>query len=212
MNSEPKPKGREAVKLWRRKKIIDATIEIITRHGIAGTTIARVVELADVSMGLVNVHFKSKDALLTEVLRQMADEYKLHWRHKLEVAALEPASRLQALVLADFDPEVLNLKTLGIWFAFRAQVRARPGYLDLVGTRESEQIQTTVELFRKLNRETGLEHDAVLLTRALSAMLEGLWTEYYLYPGEFDRDGALASVFLFLNVLYPGRFQGVGVK
>ncbi|TNF91309.1 MAG: TetR family transcriptional regulator [Gammaproteobacteria bacterium] len=60
MKPAPRPQGREAIKAWHRQKIIDATIDVITTHGIAGTTVARVVDLAEVSMGLVNVHFRSK--------------------------------------------------------------------------------------------------------------------------------------------------------
>lgn len=206
MNALPRPTGREAIKAWNRQKIIDATVDVINQYGIAGTTIARVVERAEVSMGLVNVHFKSKDALLAQVLQQMAQAYKLHWRDRLETAALDPVTQLQAMVLADFDASVLNLKTLGVWFAFRAQVRARPEYLELVGTREPEQVQLTVSLFRKLNRKTGQKHDPAILTRLLAAMVEGMWTEFHLYPREFDRSKALQGIFLFLGSMYPDCF------
>jgi len=206
MNSVPRPTGREAIKAWNRQKIIDATIDVINQYGIAGTTVARVVELAKVSMGLVNVHFKSKDALLTQVLRQMAEAYSLHWRDRLNSAEQEPVAQLLAMVLADFDASVLNLKTLGVWFAFRAQVRAKPEYLDLIGTREPEQVQLMISLFRKLNRKTGQKHDPVILTRLLSAMVEGMRTEFHLYPREFDRAGALQGVSLFLGVMYPDCF------
>ncbi len=206
MNSAPRPSGREAIKAWHRQKIIDATIDVINQHGIAGTTIAKVVERAEVSMGLVNVHFKSKDALLAQVLQQMAQAYQLHWRDRIETAALDPVAQLSAMVLADFDASVLNLKTLGVWFAFRAQVRARPEYLELVGTREAEQVQLTISLFRKLNRKTGQKHDPATLTRLLAAMVEGMWTEFHLYPREFDRAKAQQGVFLFLSVMYPDCF------
>lgn len=210
MKAIPRPKGREAIKAWHRQKIIDATIEVITSQGIAGTTIAKVVELADVSMGLVNVHFKSKDSLLEQVLRQMAEEYKKHWRDGLNAASPQPVDRLRAMVLVDFDPTVLNLKTLGVWFAFRAQVRARPGYRDLVGSREREQVQMTIALFRELNRATGQQHDPTTLTQLLSAMLEGSWTEFYLYPEEFEQARAITGIFLFLDTMYPGQFPVLG--
>ncbi len=207
MNAIPRPKGREAIKAWHRQKIIDATIEVITAHGIAGTTIARVVELADVSMGLVNSHFTSKEILLGQVLRQMADEYKAHWRARLEQAPAQPVEQLSAMLLTDFDPAVMNLRTLGVWFAFRAQVRARPEYLDLVGMREREQVQKTRQLFDAINRISGLNHDSAHLTQLSSALLEGLWTEFYLYPRDFNRDLSIAAVFSFLNAFYPGRFS-----
>ena len=204
MNAVPRPRGREAIKAWHRQKIVDATIEVITQYGIAGTTIARVVELADVSMGLVNVHFKSKDILLGEVLRQMADQYRSHWRARLDAAPAEAGARLKALLLADLDPAVLNLKTLGVWFAFRAQVRARPEYLDLVGMREREQMRQTIELLTEVNRVTGSPHDPATSARLLAATMEGLWAEYYLYPEEFERSRALAVIDLLLASMYPG--------
>lgn len=207
MNHIPRPKGREAIKAWHRQKIIDATIDVITEHGIAGTTIAKVVERADVSMGLVNVHFKSKDSLLKQVLQQMADAYNAHWRAMLAIASNDSVEQLKTLVLADFDPTVLNLKTLGIWFAFRAQARARPEYIDLVGSRERAQLQLTVEFFDQINQKSGQNHTAETLALALTTMLDGMWTDYFLYPDEFDRDRALQTVFLFLDAMYPGYFK-----
>jgi TetR/AcrR family transcriptional repressor of bet genes len=202
----PRPRGREAVKAWNRQKIIDATLDVITAQGIAGLTIARVVELAGVSMGLVNAHFTSKQVLLREVLAQMAREYSRHWRERFEAAPEEAAARLSALLQADLDPAVLNQRTLGVWFAFRAQARARPEYLELIGTRERDQTELTIDLLRELNRESGAKHDPVILARILAAMLEGLWTDYFLYPEEFDSEQAQQGVFLFLQAMYPGRF------
>lgn len=206
MNAIPRPQGRAAIKAWHRQKIIDATIEVITTHGIAGTTIARVVELAGVSMGLVNVHFRSKQILLSEVLRQMAEQYRTHWRSRLETAPAEAGARLKALILADLDPDVLNLKTLGVWFAFRAQVRARPEYLELVGMREQEKTRQTIALLSEINQVTGGLHDPESLARLLAATTEGLWTEYYLYPADFERSRALGSIDLLLAAMYPGYF------
>ncbi len=206
MKNIPRPKGREAIKAWNRRKIIDATIDVITQYGIAGTTIAKVVERADVSMGLVNVHFKNKENLLEEVLRQMAQEYKSHWTNQLASAPEDPVSQLKALVLSDFDRKVLNLKTLGVWFAFRAQARACPQYIELVGSRDHTLMQITVSLIHQVNQISVRDHDPDTLALALTAMLDGMWTDFFLYPEAFDKEKALASVFLFLAAMYPGFF------
>ena len=206
MKSSPRPKGREAIKAWNRQKIIDATIDVITSHSIAGTTIARVVKLADVSMGLVNVHFKSKDALLREVLVQMADDYNQNLGDALAAAPQGPGGKISALVQADLDEAVLNVRTLGVWFAFRAQARANPEYVDLTGTRDREQLSIAVSQFEELNRESGLNHPPALAARGLIAMLEGMWSDFFLYPDTFDRQGAIDTVFLYLDTLYPGFF------
>jgi len=202
----PRPKSRDAIKAWNRKKIIDATIDVLSRHGITGTTVAKVVEVADVSTGLINAHFRTMTTLLDEVLTQMADEYQQHWREYLKNASQHPDAQLRALVLADFDPQVLNLKTMGVWFAFRAMARSRPQYIELVGTREKEQMEKMKTLLRQLNKESGSTHDPQLVAKGLTAMLDGIWTDYYLYPDNFDRDINQACVFMFLDGLYPGRF------
>ena len=203
----PRPREREAIKAWNRQKIIDATIAVINSEGIAGTTIARVVELAEVSMGLVNLHFDNKARLLEAVLRYMARRYDAHWRQALQAAPDEARARIRALVLADLDPSVLNLETLGVWYAFRAQARTNAAFVPLVGSRDRELFALYVQLFESLNRECGRNHPPATVTRGLIALLEGLWTDFFLYPKAFDRADALAVVSLYLETLYPGRFD-----
>ena len=207
MELPPRPKSRDAIKAWNRKKIIDATIDVLSTDGIKGATVANVVGRAGVSTGLINTHFETMSSLLNEVLTQMADEYKRHWRDRLDSAARSPEAQLQALVQADFDPRVLNLKTMGVWFAFRAMARTNPEYVKLVGTREQEQMQIMKSIFQQLNKESGLNHNPELVANGLTAMLDGMWTDFYLFPDDFNCDIRIASVFMFLNGLYTGRFS-----
>ena len=203
----PRPRERAAIKAWNRQKIIDATIAVINTHGIAGTTIARVVEIAEVSMGLVNLHFESKQRLLEAVLRHMADRYDEHWRQALATAPDNPRAGLRALVQADLDPEVLNLETLGVWYAFRAQAQVSPMFVSLVGNRDRELSAQYELFFTQLGREDGLDYPPETVTRGLIAMLEGIWADFFLYPEEFDRNRALDMVALYLRALYPGSLD-----
>ena len=202
----PRPKERQAIKVWNRQKIIDATIAVINTQGIAGTTIARVVELAEVSMGLVNLHFESKERLLEAALGHMAEKYDAHWKATLQAAPNEAGARIRALVLADLDPSVLNLETLGVWYAFRAQTRTNPAFVSLVGNRDRQLSTQYLKLFEHLNRESGRDHPVETLTRGLIAMLEGIWADYFLYPGEFNHNDAVTLPMLYLGTLYPGQF------
>ena len=203
----PRPQQREAIKAWNRQKIIAATIAVINARGISGTTIARVVEAADVSMGLVNLHFESKQRLLEAVLRHMAERYDAHWRKALADAPDNARARIRTLVLADLDPAVLNLETLGVWYAFRAQARSSPVFISLVGNRDRELSARYEQLFTQLGRECDRNHSPETVTRGLIAMLEGIWADYFLYPEEFDRGRALDMLSLYLQALYPGPFD-----
>jgi AcrR family transcriptional regulator len=48
----------------RRAQLIDATIDLLARHGYAGTSLARIAESAKISKATVLYHFPSKDAVV----------------------------------------------------------------------------------------------------------------------------------------------------
>ena len=69
-------KRRALPKAERRNQLIRATIKCIAKKGLAATTMADITNEADLSVGIVNLHFKTKEQLLIETLRFVADEYK----------------------------------------------------------------------------------------------------------------------------------------
>ena len=75
----PKTRRRHAPPEQRREQLIKATIKCIARKGLSKTTMADVTKTAKLSLGIVNLHFQSKDKLLVETLRYIAEEYKLGW-------------------------------------------------------------------------------------------------------------------------------------
>ena len=70
------PGSRVVAKERRREQLIKSTINCIARRGIAGTTMADVTRDAGLSLGIVNLHFKSKDKLFEETLLYLSDEYE----------------------------------------------------------------------------------------------------------------------------------------
>lgn len=59
----------------RREQLINATMKSIARNGLSGTTMAEVTREAGLSLGIANLHFKSKEKLLIETLKHMTGEY-----------------------------------------------------------------------------------------------------------------------------------------
>ena len=59
----------------RRQQLIDATIRCIAQHGLSAVTMQMVTREAGLSVGIANLHFESKDNLLKETLRFVAEEY-----------------------------------------------------------------------------------------------------------------------------------------
>ncbi len=61
--------GRRPLSHIRRKEFAQAAHTSLTRHGVAGTTLARVAETAGVSKASLLHYFKTKDELLEAALR-----------------------------------------------------------------------------------------------------------------------------------------------
>jgi TetR/AcrR family transcriptional repressor of bet genes len=68
----------------RRRQLIDATIKCISKKGLGSLTLAAVAKEAGLSQGIVNLHFNSKDNLLSETLRFLIEDYDAQFMQTLE--------------------------------------------------------------------------------------------------------------------------------
>ena len=127
-------KKRTASKEERQQQLIQATIRSVARNGLSDTTMATVASEAGLSQGIINLHFQSKDRLLVETLRYIAEEYRVAWEKAVEGAGPSPAEQLAALVSVDFRQPVCDRNKLAVWFAFWGESKSRPTYPNGVPT------------------------------------------------------------------------------
>ena len=85
-----------------RQKLITATINSIAKRGFADTTLARVSAGAGLSRGIVNFHFRSKDALFLEALKFLSREYQVTWARAFDQAEPAAANQLEAVLMVDW--------------------------------------------------------------------------------------------------------------
>jgi AcrR family transcriptional regulator len=199
----PQRTVRRADKSLRRQELIDATIDSLAKRGYEATTTAVVADGAGLSRGIVNFHFESKDKLLVATLKYLSDEYRSHWRGAVKAAPGDPASRLWALVSADFDRKVCTRRKLAAWCAFWGEAKSRPTYRELCSANDEEYQQTVVDLCAAL---AGPGQDAGLIARGIVAMQEGLWLHLMMGPKEFGREDALKVARTQLASLFPRHF------
>ena len=204
---KPPVKGRAASKELRRQQLIKSTIDSIAKRGFADTTLANVADGAGLSRGIVNFHFKSKDILLIETLKHVAEEYRTAWSRALASAGPGTAEALQALVLADFEPAVCNRKKIAVWYAFYAEAKSRPTYLKLCGAMDEEHFEACRSLCADLIEEGNYEGlDATLIARSIEAMTDGFWLDLLIAPESFSRDTAGSAGLLYLTRVFPRHF------
>ncbi|MCH8228663.1 MAG: transcriptional regulator BetI [Proteobacteria bacterium] len=201
-------KKRTASKQERQLQLIRATIRSVAKNGLADTTMSTVAREAGLSQGIINLHFQSKDRLLVETLRYIADEYKTSWEKALDDAGPSPAERLAALVEVDFNMPVCDRNKLAVWFAFWGESKSRPTYRKLCATRDIQYRKELGALCQLLIEEGGYQGlDAMVLATGLSAMAEGLWLDLLISPRSLTREQARNICLAYLASAFPRHFS-----
>ncbi len=95
----------------RQSRILEAALELLSRHGIAGVNMRAVAREAGVALGLVNYYFEDKSSLIRAALHRI-DE------HDLRLVEPDPASppdeQLRKALRRVADPDLLTTRYLSL--------------------------------------------------------------------------------------------------
>ena len=200
--------NRTASKEARRQQLIQATIKCISKRGIGGTTMGEVASEAGLSQGIVNLHFKSKDNLLNETLRWVAEEYKSQFEKTLEKSGPGPEDKLLALMELDLRPSVCDRHNLAVWFAFWGEAKAVPTYQRMCDAYDREYDEVIGRLCEQIIKDGAYQAiDARTVTEALSSMTDGLWLSCLISPKSWDRQIARDAIHGYLRAVFPKHFE-----
>lgn len=201
-------KPRTASKEVRRQQLINATIDSIAKHGIAGTTVTTVTKAAGLSMGLANFHFATKQNLFEETLRFLAEEHHNHWKVSYEKANLTPVDKLRAIVAAHFHSKICNRKKIAVWYSFFGDAKARASYRKLADEIDTERRDITAELCIQIIKDGGYDNvDPVNIAYTLEGLYDGLWLNILMYPEEFSRSDMTLRIENYLSLVFPRHFK-----
>jgi AcrR family transcriptional regulator len=171
----------------RRQALVEATIECLKKYGHDGLSIRRISAQAEVSIGLINHHFPTKDALVAEAYRHFNSELVGYLQRAIVHTGGSPREQLRAFFNASFSPPNLDSDVLAVWVVFwglyrhskdiqRVQSETYHGYVDLLRS-----------MLADLERETGeLRFNLRLAAIGLTALIDGLWLEWCLDPDNFE--------------------------
>ena len=207
MAATPKTTRRTASREQRRKQLIKATIKCIARNGIGSTSIGDVATEAGLSQGIVNLHFESKDNLLNETLRYIADEYKDRFNTTLEKSGPGAAEKLLALVELDLRPSIIDRQKIGVWFAFWGEVKSRPAYRKICDERDQYYDDIIEGLCTTIIAEGAYKgFSATTVAISLNSITNGMWLSSLISPKSFDRNKALTALHDLLRRFFPKHF------
>lgn len=187
--------------------ILRATIAVIARHSLSGTTVQLVAEAAKVAPGTVILHFQKKDALLLAALEQIAAEFETARRAAFDGAAGDPVKTLEAIIEVSLDPKVSDPANVAVWYAFWGEAKARKLYLERIGSYDTVSQDGLDRLFAEIINRGGYRHlNAEALAMGFSGLLEWQWQEILVSGRSFDRDAARRTARAYLASIFPQEF------
>jgi len=197
----------EALASRTRAAILRATIAVIAKHSLSGTTVQLVAEAAKVAPGTVILHFQKKDALLLSALEQIAVEFEAARRAALAQAGDDPVTALKAIIDVSLDPKVSDPANVAVWYAFWGEAKARKLYLERIGSYDTVSQDGLDRLFAEIIERGGYRHlNAEALAMGFSGLLEWQWQEILVSGRSFDRDAAKQTALAYLASIFPQEF------
>ncbi|OYU37059.1 TetR family transcriptional regulator C-terminal domain-containing protein [Novosphingobium sp. PASSN1] len=185
------PRRRRASPLVRRADLVAATVSCLARLGAKGATGREICRQAGVSHGMLRHYFRNPDTLLLETYEQLCEDMLA----QLEAAALpyaaDPREALHRYFVAVFSDDWAGPDIIGAWMVFWQQARSRA---DFAAVSESFNLRQRA-LLERLAKGLAAGGGALPLADAialLSAVLDGLWIEYYLSAERTPRERCVA--------------------
>lgn len=189
----------------RRRQLIEATIDSITRHGLSGSTLATIADAAGLSQGSAVFYFQTKERLFAETLRAHYDEYKAAWSTAYNRAEPNPVAHLTQFVLVDLSDEICSRRNITLWHAFWGEAQARPEFAEIANAGDQERLRHLCDLAERAAPE--MTPDATWspeeLAMALDAMTDGLWMQMHIDPARRPTPAARTMMAQFIASAFP---------
>jgi DNA-binding transcriptional regulator YbjK len=171
----------------RKSRIVDAAIEVIAEHGVAGTTSRRIAAAADVPLGSLTYHFRGLDDLLAQAFRRHAERmsplYEAHFHGVRDLAGFIDA--VTTLIDGDADGDPAD------W--------AVAYELYLAALRDPA-LRTVTDDWMRRSRAVLERFVDPVTARGIDALIEGLVMHQTLATTPVDRTDTRAIVARFLGV------------
>ncbi|GAA1979924.1 TetR family transcriptional regulator [Isoptericola halotolerans] len=165
----------------RKDRILDATLEVVARDGVHGTTHRRIAAAAEVPLGSMTYYFDGMSDLLAQAFARLADTMSLQYRRMLEDAA-DTAEAETAVVDLICGQAYATHRELTLIFEMYAYANHHP------------EVRSTMHTWLLRSRESLGLHFPEHVCRALDALVEGWPMHRSFDDAPLDRDLVAATV------------------
>lgn len=181
----------------------------IAKNGLSGTTMATITQEAGLSLGIANLHFKSKEKLLLATLEAIAGEYNSGQAAVLADRDHENlVHKLNDLVDFHFSKNITQKNKLAVWFAFFGESKVRPTYQRIWSGHDIQSVAAIRDFFERIVAEGNYQTaHATSIARGYTAMIDGLWLDLLIAPRELNRLQAKQVACHYLASVFPNHMS-----
>lgn len=203
----PKKRRTRIEPEMRRKAIIEATMQCITRYGHSGSTLERICAQAGVSIGLIGHHFSSKEELMLSTYQELTDQLREETRKYMAVHDGSPEDRLLAIIRSSFRGQIFNEFVLTTWLGFWGAAVSSEQLRELNKKLYSDYRKDLESVFKAIAKDNGTQIDAKAAALTITALIDGFWLEWALDPKAFSSKKAekccITTAQMFVNCAPP---------
>lgn len=145
----------------RRDRLIDAALDVIAEHGVAGTTHREIARAADVPLGSMTYHFASLDEVLAEAFTRHANAAADVFDERLG-AATDRESAIEAVITLIRDDLIGSPKDLVMAVELYVAAARNPA------------LRAVTQAWMQRSRDALERHFDPTTAREVDALIEGL--------------------------------------
>lgn len=186
--------ARTNIERIRRRDLVEAAYLTFLEHGMQGMTMARIGERAGMSHGIVNYYFKSKDDLLSAVVRR-AGFLVMEDTLRLLKQAPSPRARISALIAGNFPERLFTREIARAWVSYHAAIGQKPEFERLQAVLDRRLASNLIHALKQL---TG-EQQARDLCVSIATLIDGLWLRHAKSHDRFDATMAIRHIEDFID-------------
>ena len=191
--------ARTSIESVRRRELVEAAYLTFLDSGMKGMTMARIGERAGMSHGIVNYYFKSKDELLSAVMRKASFVIFEDMLRRLRAAGT-PRSRVSAVVAANFHEQLYSREASRAWVSYYAMLGHYPEFERMQNALDRRILSNLVHALKQItDGET-----ARRVAQSVALLIDGYWLRNAKSEELQSRDGVIAEIESIIDLQLKG--------
>lgn len=179
-------------------RMVDAVLRVLATHGFEGVSVRRVAALAGVSIGAVQHHFPTKDAMLGAAMDLVAARFQQHLSEAI-TDDMTAEAKLEALALSLLGVDDRDVTVTWLLRLARAAVD------EATAERHRADWQAVADLLTRQIAAAAPDVDAPVAAAELLALLDGLACSVAVEPARVPAELAKSIAIAHVQRLLDGR-------